>query len=248
MFSGIDAVGIGKNPVYEHDLAMAILFMIILFLGNFFILNLLVGVVTDHFNNESKNEKGAYVSDEQRQFALIQVYMLNQTLKYKPHIPDQPFRKICYTLVENPKFDIFIMTCIILNSALLAMNYYGISPSTVIILDRLGFVFGIIYTIEAIIKIIAYKKKYFEDTWNRFDFTIVCISIFEFIITIFVEAEWLVINTLFRIFRVGRIVKLVKSAKRLNTIFSTFILTLPAMANLGSLLLLLIYIYTILGV
>ena len=64
----------------------------------------------------------------------------------------------------------------------------------------------------------------------------------------FVEAGWLVINTLFRIFRIGRVVKLIKSAKRLNVIFSTFILTLPAMANLGSLLLLLIYIYTILGV
>ena len=57
MFSGIDAVGVGKNPVYEHDLAMAILFMIILFLGNFFILNLLVGVVTDEFNKASRKER-----------------------------------------------------------------------------------------------------------------------------------------------------------------------------------------------
>jgi len=98
----------------------------------------------------------------------------------------------------------------------MAMNYYGMSQEMVNALDTLGLVFGIIYTLEAIIKIIAYKSKYFMDSWNRFDFTIVCISIFEFIITLFVEAGWLVINTLFRIFRIGRIVKLIKSAKKLN--------------------------------
>ena len=174
--------------------------------------------------------------------------MLNRTLKVKPENPSQLFRKLCHTIAENPRFEVFIMTCIILNTIVLAMNYYGISPQEVLVLETLGFIFGIIYTIEAAIKIVAYKKQYFAEPWNRFDFTIVCISIFEWILNSFVSAEWLVINTVFRIFRIGRIVKLIKSAKRLNIIFSTFILTLPAMANLGSLLLLLIYIYTILGV
>ena len=57
MFAGIDAVGIDMNPVFEKDLAMAILFMIMVFLGSFFILNLLVGVVTDEFNKASRKER-----------------------------------------------------------------------------------------------------------------------------------------------------------------------------------------------
>ena len=51
MFAGIDSVGIGKNPVYENNMSMAILFMIILFLGSLFILNILVGVVCGVFEN-----------------------------------------------------------------------------------------------------------------------------------------------------------------------------------------------------
>ena len=51
MFAGIDSVAIGKNPVYENNMSMAILFMIILFLGSLFILNILVGVVCGVFEN-----------------------------------------------------------------------------------------------------------------------------------------------------------------------------------------------------
>ena len=49
MFAGIDSVGIDKNPELEKNLSMAILFMVILFLGSFFILSLLIGVVCSYF-------------------------------------------------------------------------------------------------------------------------------------------------------------------------------------------------------
>ena len=39
--------------------------------------------------------------------------------------------------------------------------------------DILNYVFAAIFTIEAIIKIIAFGKFYFKDNWNIFDFIIV---------------------------------------------------------------------------
>jgi hypothetical protein len=98
------------------------------------------------------------------------------------------------------------------------------------------------------LKITAYKNLYFRDSWNRFDFAIVVVSLIDFILTFFMSTEFLVIITLFRIFRIARVIRIVKSAKSLRVIFSTFILTLPSIANIGSLLLLFVYIYTILGV
>ena len=41
------------------------------------------------------------------------------------------------------------------------------------VLQYFNYAFNIIFTIEAIIKIIALKKMYFRDPWNKFDFFIV---------------------------------------------------------------------------
>lgn len=54
-------------------------------------------------------------------------------------------------------------------------------------------------------------------------------------------------TTIIRAFRIGRIFKLFRKTKSLKDIFEAFIFALPAMANVGVLLLLLIFIYAILG-
>jgi len=54
--------------------------------------------------------------------------------------------------------------------------------------------------------------------------------------------------TIIRSFRIGRIFRLVQKAKHLKVIFTTFLITIPSLANVGGLLFLLIYIYSILGV
>ena len=50
-----------------------------------------------------------------------------------------------------------------------------------------------------------------------------------------------------RAFRIGRMLKLFRRFKSLKIIFQTFLVSLPALANVGSLLFLLLYIYSILG-
>ena len=51
-----------------------------------------------------------------------------------------------------------------------------------------------------------------------------------------------------RSFRISRIFRLVKKAKSLKMIFNTIIITIPSLANVGGLLVLLLYLYAILGV
>lgn len=55
-------------------------------------------------------------------------------------------------------------------------------------------------------------------------------------------------TTIIRAFRITRVFRLVKKAKTLKTVFNSFIYTLPALANVGGLLLLLLYLYSIVGV
>jgi hypothetical protein len=116
------------------------------------------------------------------------------------------------------------------------------------VVDAINLMFTCIFTMEAAIKITAWKRLYFKEGGNIFDFFIVIMSLIEIVISTVVGGNWLAIITLFRIFRIGRVLRLVKSAKSLRVIFSTFILSLPQVANIGALLLLFIYIFAILGV
>jgi hypothetical protein len=94
-------------------------------------------------------------------------------------------------------------------------------------IDVINLVFTAIFTLEAVVKITAYKGRYFATGSNCFDFFIVVVSIIELVIALFLDTSALAVITLFRIFRIGRVLRLVKSAKSLRVIFSTFYLSLP---------------------
>ena len=54
--------------------------------------------------------------------------------------------------------------------------------------------------------------------------------------------------TLFRSFRILRVLRLLKrGGKNLHMIFNTFVITLQSLVNIGALLLLIIYMYSVLG-
>jgi len=55
-------------------------------------------------------------------------------------------------------------------------------------------------------------------------------------------------TTLVRTLRILRIFRIIKRAKVLKLVVDTLIVTLPSMANIGGLLLLIVYIYAVLGV
>ena len=55
-------------------------------------------------------------------------------------------------------------------------------------------------------------------------------------------------TTIIRSFRIARIIKIVKILPELKKIIDTFILSLPELANVGCILILFIYLYSVLGV
>ena len=104
-----------------------------------------------------------------------------------------------------------------------------------------------VFTIEAILKLIAYDKHYFYSGWNWFDFIIVLLAWMGILLKLLTTVQGLSESTMIRTFRICRIFRLIKKAKALNAIFNSMIISLPAIGNLGALLLLLMYLYAILG-
>ena len=76
----------------------------------------------------------------------------------------------------------------------------------------------------------------------RFVFVLVLMSAFSSSLCSFLSTSF------FRLFRVTRILRLIKKARQLNKLFTTLILALPSLFNIGMLLLIFFYIFAIVGV
>ena len=96
-------------------------------------------------------------------------------------------------------------------------------------------------------KLIAFGKTYFRDGWNLFDFFIVALSNISLILTYTSGFSLGSSASVIRSFRVGRVFRLINKAKKLRLIFNTLLITLPALANIGGLLFLFLFIYSIIG-
>ena len=112
----------------------------------------------------------------------------------------------------------------------------------------LNYFFMTIFTLEAIIKLIAFKKYYFHDSWNIFDFTIVAFTlVMLFLQLVDIKVPFGNGPTILRALRIGRILRLIKRAKQLKIIFYTLFESAPSLCSLGALLLILFFMFAIIG-
>jgi len=107
---------------------------------------------------------------------------------------------------------------------------------------------ALVFTLEAGLKICAYAKTYFKVSWNCFDFVIVILSLITMLMSyLFNNIQIGPIAIIVRSVKIGRVIKLARTSSSIKSIYETFILALPGMLNIGSLLLLFIFIYSIMG-
>lgn len=134
-----------------------------------------------------------------------------------------------------------------MNSLVMTIVWYGQPDIVETITDTINNIFVFVFTIEAIIKIIGFGNRYFKDNWNVFDFVIFIGSAIGIILSYSIKLEIGSSTTIVRSLRIVRTFKLFRKQKSLQIIFETFITTLPVLLNVGGLLLLFIFIYSILG-
>lgn len=135
-------------------------------------------------------------------------------------MPETPWRKKIWTLVNCTPFDITIMTFIILNMFQMAFTYEGQPESGLEFLRISNYVFTAVFLIECILKLLAYDWSYFDTAWNKFDFFVVCASLFDFGLE-FVDAEAIKemnignVAKVLRVLRVSRVLRLASKSKGL---------------------------------
>lgn len=142
-------------------------------------------------------------------------------------------------------FESTMMVTICINTVLLCVKWPNMSSETTFWIDLINYICTGIFILEALIKLFGFGLQYFKDGWNIFDFVIVLGSI-SFISPTFKKQKNGV--TIIRAFKVGRVFKLFGKLKQLQSIWKTVLNTLPALMNVGLLMLLIIYMFAVVGV
>ncbi|CAH8510350.1 unnamed protein product [Heterobilharzia americana] len=115
-------------------------------------------------------------------------------------------------------------------------------------LDYLNMIFTGVFTVEFVLKLTAFGfKNYFSDPWNVFDFIIVVGSFVDINMShLAANSKFISIN-FFRLFRVMRLVKLLNRGEGIRTLLWTFVKSFQALPYVALLIIMLFFIYAVIG-
>ncbi|KAM6217306.1 voltage-dependent L-type calcium channel subunit alpha-1S [Rhynchocyon petersi] len=266
LYKAIDANKEDMGPIYNHRVEMAIFFIIYIILIAFFMMNIFVGFVIVTFQEQGQTEyKNCELDKNQRQ-------CVQYALKARPlrcYIPKNPYQYKVWYVVTSSYFEYLMFALIMLNTICLGMQHYNQSEQMNQISDILNVAFTIIFTLEMVLKLMAFKARgYFGDPWNVFDFLIVIGSIIDVILseidTFLASSGGLyclgggcgnvdpdesarISSAFFRLFRVMRLIKLLSRAEGVRTLLWTFIKSFQALPYVALLIVMLFFIYAVIG-
>lgn len=148
-------------------------------------------------------------------------------------------RKSIFNLVENSKFQWFIIAVIILNAISLGVETTGYFSGT--FLEFLHFIDEValsIFVIELSLKLFAHGFSFFKRSWNIFDFVIVGVCLIPFGGNL----------SVLRALRVLRVLRLISVLPQLRLVVNTFVKSLPGVGSVMILFSVIFYVFVVMSV
>jgi Ca2+-binding EF-hand superfamily protein/ABC-type taurine transport system substrate-binding protein len=246
MYDTIDGVAPGQAMMENYDrVKPAIYFVAVIIICAMVMINVFCGVIIDKYNQmKDENQGSGLLTQEQKLWVETMKIAMSGKASYSIAPPTKKLlcfsvnvRNAIHRFIANKTFDGTIMFCIAINTLFMAMRHADQGPEWDATLTLADLIFNLIFTAEAVVKVIGLGvKQYFATNWNRFDFTLVTLS-------------WLGrsfsaggIASLFRIMRVLRMIRLLRNHRGLMDLLTTIIASVPAMFNVVLLLLLIMFI------
>uniref|UniRef100_A0A672YQ23 Voltage-dependent L-type calcium channel subunit alpha n=1 Tax=Sphaeramia orbicularis TaxID=375764 RepID=A0A672YQ23_9TELE len=262
LYRAIDSDQEDMGPVFNNRVDVSIFFIIYIILIAFFMMNIFVGFVIVTFQEQGEQEyKNCELDKNQRQ-------CVQYALKARPlrcYIPKNPYQYRVWYIVTSCYFEYLMFFLIMLNTLCLGMQHCNQSDHVTKLSDTLNLIFTVLFTVEMILKLMAFKARgYFGDPWNVFDFIIVIGSVVDVILsevdTALAASGGLyclhgcaasenasVSITFFRLFRVMRLVKLLNRSEGIRNLLWTFIKSFQALPHVALLIIMLFFIYAVIG-
>uniref|UniRef100_A0A7N6BXG7 Voltage-dependent L-type calcium channel subunit alpha n=1 Tax=Anabas testudineus TaxID=64144 RepID=A0A7N6BXG7_ANATE len=246
LYRAIDSEEEDMGPVFNNRVEVSIFFIIYIILIAFFMMNIFVGFVIVTFQEQGEQEyKNCELDKNQRQ-------CVQYALKARPlrcYIPKNPYQYRVWYIVTSCYFEYLMFFLIMLNTLCLGMQHCNQSSHVTKLSDTLNLIFTVLFTVEMILKLMAFKARgYFGDPWNVFDFIIVVGSVVDVILSEVDASENASVSiTFFRLFRVMRLVKLLNRSEGIRNLLWTFIKSFQALPHVALLIVMLFFIYAVIG-
>uniref|UniRef100_A0A8D0V3E8 Voltage-dependent L-type calcium channel subunit alpha n=1 Tax=Sus scrofa TaxID=9823 RepID=A0A8D0V3E8_PIG len=242
LYKAIDAHAEDKGPIYNYHVEISVFFIVYIIIIAFFMMNIFVGFVIITFRAQGEQEyQDCELDKNQRQ--CVEYALKAQPLRR--YIPKNPHQYRVWASVNSAAFEYLMFLLILLNTVALAMQHYEQTAPFNYAMDILNMVFTGLFTVEMVLKIIAFKPKhYFTDAWNTFDALIVVGSVVDIASS---EDSSRISITFFRLFRVMRLVKLLSKGEGIRTLLWTFIKSFQALPYVALLIAMIFFIYAVIG-
>jgi len=254
MYWGTDSRGPMMEPERDVFEALSMFFVAFIFVGSFFVLNLCVGVIVDSFNEEKRRvggDQGYLLTAAQQKWVQAQRALTSRRIFFSLQNLDEIsyMRRAMFFFINKSAFEHFIMGCIMLNTVVMGMAIFPWpSAEYVNSLQLVNYVLFGVFVVEAFLKLFALRLNYFHDGWNVFDFFCVLLSTLGIVLNELTDLKVGTVMSTIRLLRVARLFRLLHFAPGLNQLFNTFILSIPKLLNIGVLLILLTFLFSVLGV
>lgn len=156
LYVSIDSNAEDKGPIENFRPIVATYYIIYIIIIAFFMVNIFVGFVIVTFQNEGEQEyKNCELDKNQRN-------CIEFALKAKPvrrYIPKHRIQYKLWWFVTSEPFEYTIFILIIINTVTLAMKFHGQEPWYTDMLDVLNLIFTIVFSMEFVFKLAAFRFK-----------------------------------------------------------------------------------------
>uniref|UniRef100_A0A3B5AN67 Voltage-dependent L-type calcium channel subunit alpha n=1 Tax=Stegastes partitus TaxID=144197 RepID=A0A3B5AN67_9TELE len=167
LYKAIDSNLEDTGPVYDNRVAISIFFIIYLILIAFFMMNIFVGFVIVTFQEQGEQEyKNCELDKNQRQ-------CVQYALKARPlrcYIPKNPYQYQVWYIVTSCYFEYLMFLLIMLNTMCLGMQHCNQSAHVTHLSDMLNVIFTVLFTVEMILKLMAFKAKVSQNSVCYYSF------------------------------------------------------------------------------
>ncbi|XP_050685852.1 voltage-dependent calcium channel type A subunit alpha-1-like isoform X27 [Eriocheir sinensis] len=240
------------GPKPQVAVEMSIFYIVYFIVFPFFFVNIFVALIIITFQEQGEAELQDGELDKNQKSCIDFAIQAKPLERYMPK-DRVSFKYKIWRMVVSTPFEYFIMLLIVLNTLLLMMKFHNQSQLYRETLHYMNTIFTSFFTIECLLKIMAFGvRNFFKDPWNIFDFITVIGSIIDALVVefgkIYGNGTENFINVGFlRLFRAARLIKLLRQGYTIRILLWTFVQSFKALPYVCLLIAMLFFIYAIIG-
>ena len=162
-------------------------------------------------------------------------------------------RIVCYRVINNQKFENFILVCIVMSSIKLIYDTYLFDAADTdlrnVISAYLDLFFTALFTLECVMKCVSFgfiqdKNSYLRESWSQLDFFIVVTSLID---ACFQNLDIAIIKIL-RLLRILRPLRFISHNSSMKTVVIALLDSMSGLFNVGIVVIAIFLMFSILGV